>query len=56
MKRSGDIAMIKVVVPVNMDDINKLLPYVLFNPLHKISFCDFCVYLQGGLTGLGLIF
>ena len=33
---------------VDLVDINKLLPYVLFNRLNKFVFnCDFCVYLQG---------
>ena len=35
----------KAVVQVNLDDINKWLPYVLF---HQIIFlCDFCLYLHG---------
>ena len=31
----------KAVLPVNMNDINKSLPYVLSIRLHKISFCGF---------------
>ena len=41
----------KAVMPVNMEDINKSLPYVLYS-----FFCDFYFYLQRGLTDHSLIF
>ena len=45
----------KAVVQVNLDD--KSLPYVLFCQAKYFFFiCDFCVYLQGGLTDRSLIF
>ena len=44
----------KAVVQVNLDDINKSLPYVLLYQTKKFFICDFCVYLQGGLTDCNL--
>ena len=48
----------KAVVPVNMNDKKKSLPYVLFYQTTYFFcffvFCDFCVSLQGGLTDYNL--
>ena len=44
----------KAVVPVNMDDI-KISHCLIFFFIRLHIFCDFCVYLQEGLTNHSLI-
>ena len=48
----------KAVVPVNMNDISKSLPYVLISGciFFFLCVCDFCIYLYVVLTDNSLIF